>query len=460
MADIATKQTPESPLNNVSNIINSLAPIFLGSGKTTQGENTSSSASAGIPELQQLLAQLNSQAGDTSLTDNLVSNIMTKAAQAFAPTMGQQSGAGLYNSTVLRQMSNEAKARATAEASAAVLDFRTNSQKIATAAAGNLTAATKTTTSTGTKQTAPIISPSSLLPGLLLMAGKSALGKTDIMDSIFGAKKKVPGSSLASEYRADMPGGDTSAVTGNAGSSAGADVASATSGPTDAALDTAVSTPLSEGGVNAATLLGADEGISALSTAGVEVGSEVGATTAGIDAVATTGAVDEGILGSGIGAGFESGGLDIVGEVAGGAVADAAGAGLLEEAAPLALAAWIVCTELNAQGRMPHRWYRYGARIFLEHSKHPHAEYLVGYYIWAIPLVRHLRKHPTSVLSKITEYVFNRRAEYLAATAGCKSARKTLIGGAITKVTYAFCYSLGAFLYHTNIKKAINWETV
>lgn len=99
---------------------------------------------------------------------------------------------------------------------------------------------------------------------------------------------------------------------------------------------------------------------------------------------------------------------------------------------------WIICTELNKQGRLPNKFYRYGARVFASYS--PVSKQ--GYYIWAVPAVKHLRKYPNSKLSNLMEVVFNARAEYLAAKAGCKSARKTVLGFLTTHILFVVCVAL------------------
>lgn len=99
---------------------------------------------------------------------------------------------------------------------------------------------------------------------------------------------------------------------------------------------------------------------------------------------------------------------------------------------------WIICTELNKQGRLPSRWYVYGAKEFAKYDERGKQ----GYYIWAIPSVRHLRKHPNSLYSKLMEVVFNVRAEYLSAKAGCRGARKTVLGAITNYGLYAFCWTL------------------
>lgn len=101
-------------------------------------------------------------------------------------------------------------------------------------------------------------------------------------------------------------------------------------------------------------------------------------------------------------------------------------------------AGWIVCTELNKQGRLPHKFYRYGFLAFAKYDEQGKK----GYYIWAVPAVKHLRKHPYSLLSRIMCSVFNARAEHLSAVAGCKTAKKSLYGAITVHGLYAICWTL------------------
>lgn len=110
---------------------------------------------------------------------------------------------------------------------------------------------------------------------------------------------------------------------------------------------------------------------------------------------------------------------------------------------------WIVCTELHNQGRMPHSWYRKGAKVFAAHSDKTKQ----GYYYWAVPAVKHLRKYPNSKLSNFLAHIFYNRAEYLAAKAGSKSAKKTFFGWAVTHITYAVCVVIS----RTIARKPIDW---
>lgn len=99
---------------------------------------------------------------------------------------------------------------------------------------------------------------------------------------------------------------------------------------------------------------------------------------------------------------------------------------------------WVICTELNKQGRLCDRHYRLGAPVFARAPERTKA----GYYYWAIPAVLHLRKHPYSLRSRVLASIAIARAEYVAAQAGCKGARKTLYGYVTLKGMYAFCWIL------------------
>lgn len=96
---------------------------------------------------------------------------------------------------------------------------------------------------------------------------------------------------------------------------------------------------------------------------------------------------------------------------------------------------WIVCTELYNQGRMPKRIYIPG---FLTFNSYPD-RYKRGYYIWAIPCVLHLKKHPKSLLSKFLEISLNARAEYITEIKYPGKGKITLGGWIATHVGWAVC---------------------
>jgi hypothetical protein len=67
-----------------------------------------------------------------------------------------------------------------------------------------------------------------------------------------------------------------------------------------------------------------------------------------------------------------------------------------------------------------------------------------GYYLWAIPSVRHLRRQPDSLYSRTLAAAFRWRAEDIAARAGVKGARKLWRGRAVTAALVLPCLALGA----------------
>jgi hypothetical protein len=144
-----------------------------------------------------------------------------------------------------------------------------------------------------------------------------------------------------------------------------------------------------------------------------------------------------GSLGGALGLG--NGGLaSLLGIGGSGAAAAGGGAGLDAAAAALPLM-WIVCTELMRQGRMPKRHWITGAPVFAAYPE----TVKNGYYLWAIPTVRHLRRHPDSLFSKAVGTAFRWRAENIAAHKGVPGARKLWRGAMVTAALYPVCKMLG-----------------
>jgi hypothetical protein len=170
-------------------------------------------------------------------------------------------------------------------------------------------------------------------------------------------------------------------------------------------------------GLGSGGLLGGLGGSSLGALAGTTAGN-VALDTAAVD----TGAIDSGLAG---GAGAAAGGGGFGGLFGG------IGSAL----------SWIICTELVQQGRMPRRWWVVGAPVFAAYPESVKR----GYYLWAIPTVRHLRRHPNSLYSRFNEAVFRWRAENIAAHKGVRGARKLLRGAAVTAVLYPLCMALGIF---------------
>lgn len=371
--------------------------------------------------------------GSTSTTSEEVSadkaNALVKSilegSSGLATVASGEKTAGLYNSTVKTQLANDLIARTAAQ-----------------------TAAQSKTTTT-TNATAPALNPANTLKALgasallspIVSGAKKKLGLDKagegIFDSIFGTAAGGPdavsalvggktvtaggagasaaaiSAQAAAEGQTSLAefGGKEASFSGSGGGSSGADVAAAGGGGAYAGSLTAEDLALTPGAD------GAILGDAAMSSA------EYASGVAELQGVGGAGAE---LFGATEGAGLVEGGLG---------AAEAAGG--FEELV-LAAAAWIVCTELNKQRRLPTRYYIYGAREFATYPENGKK----GYYIWAIPSVKHLRKYPNSLYSKFMELIFNRRAEYLSAKAGCKGARKTAVGAVITHGLYYFCLGL------------------
>jgi hypothetical protein len=334
----------------------------------------------------------------------------------------------MYGSTVNTQLTNDLLARASAQTAAL------SSQK----------------TNTSTRVTGPQMDPIKTLAGLaagqmanqvitpVAKAGAKKLGLDKLGDNITNA---LLGDGTPSAFAGDTT--PFSVATYNP--------------PTTLPIDTASISDLSNikqtdpTGSDVGTAGGIDAGTAAAAGAATAAGASMLGGSA-----ATTAAVDASYAIGGTGA-FAAGasaaeGAATAATVAEGAGAAAEGAGAWEALSTAAVAMWIICTELNKQGRLPYRHYIYGAREFAKYDERGKQ----GYYIWAIPSVRHLRKHPNSAYSKLMEIVFNARAEHLAAKAGCKGARKTVLGAVTTHGLYAFCWILS----RTIARKAYTKEQI
>jgi hypothetical protein len=158
---------------NLAQLIQSISPILLGSGgqtgNTSGTSSTSGSSGSGsttttntsnttqkTPDpgtLQALIAmasQASANADNPAMTDGVVQNIFRQSAEAFAPTIGTAGSSGLYNTTTLNMLSNDARARATAQAASTVLNYKTTQSQIAQGALGKIADITGSTTSNQT----------------------------------------------------------------------------------------------------------------------------------------------------------------------------------------------------------------------------------------------------------------------------------------------------------------------
>ena len=274
--------TAASPLSGIASLISSLAPIFLGSGKTVGTQagtqaGTSAGTSAGttqqtqttttgttVPDvLASLIQQMNqaqANATDPTKVQAIIDNIIHQSTLAFAPTIAEANSSGIYNSSTLGLLAGEANARASQEASATALNFQTSEQQIANTIGSNILQATRTTNQTGgttqnqqttgqttaqtgqqtSQQTQPIVGSGSsnlLLAGAGLLApfALSKLGITGpngLLSNLFGQNPTDAANpnNLSSQDLAVLNNPDIPPIPPDAGS---VDVASALGGGVD-----------------------------------------------------------------------------------------------------------------------------------------------------------------------------------------------------------------------------------
>lgn len=190
---------------DLTRLIAAISPILLGSGRTTGG--TASSSASSSDQTQTSTTQKNADPGtlaallgiagnaannaqNPDITNQIVQNIFRQSAEAFAPTVGTAASTGLYNTSTLGLLSDDARARAVAQSAQAVLGFQTSQQQIASGALTSVLGATGSTTTTtdltnntkaaNTGSTFNITAPSLGGAGLLQSVGgiaASVLGK-------------------------------------------------------------------------------------------------------------------------------------------------------------------------------------------------------------------------------------------------------------------------------------------
>lgn len=187
--------------------LTSILPGLLGTGNTakrTASKDANQQANIAFSALTKPV----DYAGQTS-------DILTQAAQAFAPALAGQSAAGLYNSTTLEQLRNESVARATAASSAAI---NQNETQRANAAANLASASLQANNTTVTEQTVDPVQ--ALLTGGVALAAPSIIkGGKDLLGGIFGGGGSGGGTVFdPSRFIDDIAEPLTGAVSSGAGS--------------------------------------------------------------------------------------------------------------------------------------------------------------------------------------------------------------------------------------------------
>jgi hypothetical protein len=100
----------------------------------------------------------------------------------------------------------------------------------------------------------------------------------------------------------------------------------------------------------------------------------------------------------------------------------------------------VICGELYKQGKMKKSWYYAGLRHF--HFNYCSHFAVKGYYAFAVPAVKHMKKYPNGKLTGLLALLFNWRAEYVASLAGVKNARPLIRGQIIDSGLYWLALSV------------------
>lgn len=429
---------------DMADFFSKLAPMFFGSGKST---SSTSGNPAGITNAQDLLALIMPQITGTKDTDAVVSNIMTRAAQAFAPVLGSQNQAGLYNSTVKQQLLSEAMARATGESASAVLQHQTAAGQTAASINGNLIRSSQTQST----KTAPTVDPRISSALAIAMMGKS------IFNEFKSTAKKAP-VSVGKALSPLPPGGETAASAQDALTQSGDSLATDT-GDFTAASDTSAgasfadtasagglnATSIGSSSVDAGSVLSASDlsaGAASSNLSGVSVASSgllldtpeliaqdaIGATGTGAltgDAAGVLATGSEAVVGADTAATIAS---DAIG--AGGFEEAIGGASFFEDVAPIAEAAAsaVICTELMEQGLLDKELWKSGAWHY--QGLNPYV--LIGYHSWGRPYVR-LMKRSKLATAFIRPWAVG-RYEYIAGKKNFRGWLTCAIGEKVCKL--------------------------
>lgn len=393
--------------------VTDLIKLFTGN---SGGSNTTLTTSGRIGTKQTMIS---SEIATQMLQNALESN------QGLAAIAQGQAGAGMYNSTTNKLLTNDLLARLTAN--------------IAEKAAPTVESISPTTQTAKVANTVPRLKGQ--VPTLAaLTLGKPLLDKVGKTKSIYDVVNTIsdfvtPAATLPATEALSSIGGLPAA---SAAPGSVLELLSATSQVSPVVYDAlapaadAISSALSSAtsatleGATADALLGAtatetaiDSGI--LGGVGSEIGAAAGAGTAAELAAGAAAAADAGVLAT--------------------AGVAAEGGSVLAEALPLVLG-WVICTELQDSGELPNELYLAGA---LRTINLP-ASVIRGYQWWAIPYTRLMRR--STLARKFIKPFALARASYIA------TGKFNLAGWLSVVIGEPICAILG----HTVARKKQNWE--
>jgi len=409
MAGTAATTLPAAP-DPMKNILDILGQFGTG---TTTSTSSSEPSDASTQQMQDLLKEISGSSSPEAL-NTLVQSILLKAKESFGPNIAASIGAGnrTTSDSSLALLQGNAQARATAESAQAILEARNHAEALATQLTDTRMNASRRSTQTQRTGASP--------------AGKglAALGAIRQLTSFGASANKNKGNQNQADDILNEAGGKTNYIEQGV---AGAPVTPSTGGP----------------GAVTDTIPGFED---------ISASSNLGASATDVPAIDTSIPFDS------------SGNTDTLGAPEDNTPAQTGPTGT-SSTSPGSLnppqqdptnppptdnpnapppddsSSWIICTELHKQGKMPTKYYIYGARAFAKYPEYGKQ----AYYFWAIPCVTHLRKYPKSLFSWCLKRIFVSRAEYLAAQQGLRGAKKTFFGLLVIGTTYSLCWIISRF---------------
>ena len=199
------------------------------------GSESTQSASLDPQQLarsQQLMDQLLAEAGNDQQA--LVDSILQRSAIDFAPVRGAEISSGGYNSTTLKLLQNDARARATAEAANAVLQAKQNALRSASELQSSVNANTRTVTTNQKGNAKNMILSTVAGMGLKkMMGGKSSITVKDAKNMAEPALNKF--GKFSPKQMESAAGSDESLPSGSMNFTGGASTGAGSVGPAGSA---------------------------------------------------------------------------------------------------------------------------------------------------------------------------------------------------------------------------------
>ena len=116
-----------NPVVDIADVINKLSPTIFGKTDATSEQISNLFDPTSLGQSNAIFDILKQRGSSTAAADSVVQDILYRAQLAFAPVLGEEKSAGMYNTTVKKQLAQESIARATAASADAVFKMQQQS---------------------------------------------------------------------------------------------------------------------------------------------------------------------------------------------------------------------------------------------------------------------------------------------------------------------------------------------